>query len=114
MFNLQNIKIVLIVSLCFVLFVPCIRVRKKEGNVLFNDALNAFYLWLYGIKHMVKNHSDIERENPLPPHGLLFPISSKVLLQGYPTDRITHTTAFVTPVVEHWLERESTHRQDNT
>ena len=21
-------------------------------------------------------------------------------------DRITHTTAFVTPVVEHWLERE--------
>ena len=24
----------------------------------------------------------------------------------HPTDRITHTTAFVTPAVEHWLERE--------
>ena len=24
----------------------------------------------------------------------------------HPTDRITHTTAFVTPVVENWLERE--------
>ena len=24
----------------------------------------------------------------------------------HPTDRITHTTSFVTPVVEHWLERE--------
>ena len=24
----------------------------------------------------------------------------------YPSDRITHTTAFDTPVVEHWLERE--------
>ena len=24
----------------------------------------------------------------------------------HPTDRITHTTAFVTPIVEHWLERE--------
>ena len=24
----------------------------------------------------------------------------------HPTDRITHTTTFVTPVVEHWLERE--------
>ena len=24
----------------------------------------------------------------------------------HPTDRITHTTAFVTPVVERWLERE--------
>ena len=26
---------------------------------------------------MVKNHSDSERENPMPPHGLLFPIKSK-------------------------------------
>ena len=26
----------------------------------------------------------------------------------HPTDRITHTTAFITPVVEHWLEREIT------
>ena len=24
----------------------------------------------------------------------------------HPTDRIAHTTAFVTPDVEHWLERE--------
>ena len=26
----------------------------KEGNVLFNDVLNTFYLWLYGVGHMVK------------------------------------------------------------
>ena len=26
---------------------------------------------------MVKDHSDSERGNHLPPHGLLFPISSK-------------------------------------
>ena len=50
---------------------------SKEGNVLFNDALNTFYLQLYGVGHMVKNHSDSERGNPLPPHGLFFPISSK-------------------------------------
>ena len=24
----------------------------------------------------------------------------------HPTDRIAHATAFVTPVVEHWLEQE--------
>ena len=24
----------------------------------------------------------------------------------HPTGRITHTTAFVTPVMEHWLEQE--------
>ena len=50
---------------------------RKEGNILFNDALNTFYLRLYGIKHMVKDYSDSERGNPLLPHGLLFPISSK-------------------------------------
>ena len=49
----------------------------KEGNVLFNDALNTFYLRLYGVRHMVKDHSDSERGNPLPAHRLLFPISSK-------------------------------------
>ena len=45
-------------------------------NVLFNDALNIFYLRLYGVGHMVKDHSDSERENPLSPHRLLFPNSS--------------------------------------
>ena len=41
---------------------------EKEGNVLFNDALNTFYLRLYGVRHMVKDHSDSERGNLLPPH----------------------------------------------
>ena len=69
--------------------------RRKEGNILFNDALNTFYLRLYGVTHMVNDHSDSERGN------------SKVFFyMHHPTDRITHTTAFVTPVVEHWLERE--------
>ena len=49
----------------------------EEGNILFNDALNTFYLRLYGVRHMVKDHSDSERGNPLSPHGLLFPINSK-------------------------------------
>ena len=52
-------------------------ILMKEGNVLFNDALNTFYLRLYGVGRMVKDHSDSERGNPLLPHGLLFPISSK-------------------------------------
>ena len=81
---------------------------RKEGNVLFNDALNTFYLRLYGVKHMVMDHSDSEKGNPLPTHRLLFPISSKgsFIYMHHPTDRIAHTTAVVTPVVEHWLERE--------
>ena len=51
--------------------------RRKEGNVLFHDALNTFYLRLYGVRHMVKVHSDSEKGNPLPPHRLLLSINSK-------------------------------------
>ena len=50
---------------------------KKERNVLFNDALNTFYLRLYGVRHMVKDHSDSEKGNSLPPHRLLLSINSK-------------------------------------
>ena len=49
---------------------------ERERNVLFNDTLNTFYLRLYGVRHMVKDHSDSERGNLLPPHRLFFPISS--------------------------------------
>ena len=50
---------------------------RKEGYVLFNDTLNIFYLRLYGVRHMVKDHSDSEKGNPLPPHRLLLSINSK-------------------------------------
>ena len=44
---------------------------SSEGRkeiFLFNDALNTFYLRFFGIMHMVKDHSDSERGNPLLPH----------------------------------------------
>ena len=51
--------------------------RERERNVLFNDALNTLYLRLYGVRHMVKDHSDSEKGNPLPPHRLLLSINNK-------------------------------------
>ena len=56
---------------------PAPTLRERERNVLFNDALNTFYLRLYGVRHMVKDHSDSEKGNPLPPHRLLLSINSK-------------------------------------
>ena len=50
---------------------------ERERNVLFNDALNTFYLRLYGVRHMVKDHSDSEKGNPMLPHGIFLSISSK-------------------------------------
>ena len=45
---------------------------------------------------MVKGHS--KRRNLPPQEGFFY--------MHHPTERITHTTAIVTPVVEHWLEQE--------
>ena len=53
------------------------QLRERERNVLFNDALNTFYLRLYGVRHMVKDRSDSEKGNPLLPHRLLLSINSK-------------------------------------
>ena len=58
-----------------------------------------FCLRLYGVTHMLKDISDSERGNPLPPYG------QGIFYIIHPTGRKTHTTVFVTPVVVHWLER---------
>ena len=68
---------------------------------LFKDTLNTFYLRLYGVRHVVKGHSDSERGNPLPTLSVK---QQGLFYMHHPTDRISHATAFVTPVVEHWLE----------
>ena len=65
-----------------------------------------FYLTtqLYGVKTYGKGPF---RQRERKPHGLLFPIRSKGSFICTIPDRITHTTAFFTPVMEHWLERET-------
>ena len=58
--------------------------------------LNTFYLLLYCVGHMVKDHSDSERGNPLPPlHGLLVLIRnisnrSTMELQLSPCGQLKH------------------------
>ena len=51
--------------------------RQDGRKCLFTNALNTFYLRLYGVRHMVKDYSDRERGNLLSLHGLLFMICSK-------------------------------------
>ena len=48
----------------------------------FSDILSTFYLQLYGKCHIAEN-----------------------IEVAHQTDRIVHTTAFVIPVVEYWLEQ---------
>ena len=45
------------VCVCVCVFYLGIFRGRKEGNI-FNNALNTFYLWLYCVGLMVKDHSD--------------------------------------------------------
>ena len=64
---------------------------RKEGNILFNDALNIF------MRRPI--HIAIEETRCHHNMGYSFRLA-------HTRDRIVHTIAFVTPVVEHWLEKE--------
>ena len=49
----------------------------------------------------------IHFNKPMPPlYGLLFPVEQWICYMHHPTNRIAHITAFVIPVVEHWLKLE--------
>ena len=49
--------------------------RKEEMFYLTTHSTH--FIYGYMVSDMVKDHSDSERGNPVPPHGLLFPINSK-------------------------------------
>ena len=77
-------------------------ITMKEGRkkmLYLTTHSTHFILRLYGVRHMVKVHSDSERGNLLPPRGLFFfPINSKdSFYMHHPTDMLAHTTVFVTP-----------------
>ena len=71
----------------------------NEGNVLFNDTINTFYLHLYGIRHMVKR-----KPSAATSWVILFNQQQEIFYIHHPAARIAYSTAFVTPVVEHWVE----------
>ena len=90
---------------------PTHSLLRKEGNVLFNDALNTLN-FSYGNKasDIWSRTTQIMKEETRCRHiGYSFRVSACFFLyMHHPTEKIAHNTAFVTPVVEHWLEREIT------
>ena len=59
---------------------PLTTIYIWERNVLFNDALNTFYLRLYGVRHMVKDHSDSQKGNRCRHNGYSYRLTARVLL----------------------------------
>ena len=75
---------------CGMMVIKGSKEERKEANVLFNIALNTFYLQVYGIKHTVKQLKDYSDSYSL-----------KGSFIGTISDTIAHTTAFFTPVLKH-------------
>ena len=79
-------------------FFLIIKIIGRKEMFSFNDAFNTFYLCLCGTGHIAKDQSNSESETPLPSiHGFFYMHHLK--------DKLVYTTAFATPVVEHWLEQ---------
>ena len=68
----------------YALMYACMYVCRKEGrskgNVLFKDALNTFYLQLYCVRHIVKDHSDTRDESRCRHKVCSFRLAARVLL----------------------------------
>ena len=78
---------------------------RKEGIILFNEALNTFYIRLYGVEHMTKDHSDSYSGTPPPTvHEIHFRLAARDLLYT-PTHR-QDSTAFVIPIAQWKYKRK--------
>ena len=56
----QIMKVIFMISIPLMVFLLLHNYIRKEENILVNDALNTFYLRLYGVRRMIKNHSSRE------------------------------------------------------
>ena len=80
---------------------------KKERRKEIFYFIDTFYLRLYGFRHMVKDLANSEKREPADAKwATLSDQQQGFFYMHHLTDRIVHTTVFVTPIVEHWLERE--------
>ena len=80
---------------------------RKEGNVLFNDALNTFNFYGYMASDIwLRTILLVRKETHCRHIGYSLRLTARVLLYAPSADRLAHIMAFVTPVMEHWLERE--------
>ena len=71
-------------------FTICLKEGRKEGNVLFNDALNTFYLRLYGVRHMVRTILIVRKETCCHHIGYSYRLTARVLLYA-PSHRQDNT-----------------------
>ena len=83
-------------------------VTREEGrrDRFYLTNHDRFYLWLYGIGHIAKSHTDSERGNSATTSLATFPVSSKgsFYMHHSTEDSMYHNLCY--PVANQWLEWE--------
>ena len=85
------------------------RNRRKEGRkeMFYLTTYSTHFIYGYMASNIWLRTILIVRKETRCRHiGYSLNLQQGFFYMHHPTDRIAHTTAFVTPVVEHWLERE--------
>ena len=73
--------IIMIMRVNFIIQIfKCLNNYNISDSVLFNDTLNTFYLRLYGVTHIVNDHSDSERCNPCRHISYSFRLAVRIIL----------------------------------
>ena len=100
-------------SICFIKWSWCTCIdtyrtgTKERKEMFYLTTHSTHFIYGYMVSDIWLRTILIVRKETRCCHiGYSFRLTARVLLYAYPTDRIANTTAFVTPVVEHWLERE--------
>ena len=81
--------------------------RLTEKGMFYLTMHSTHFIYGYMVsEHMVKDHSDSDRKPAAATWATLSEYQQGLFYMHHTTDRIAHTTAFVRPVVEQWLEWE--------
>ena len=81
--------------------------REREREMFYLTMHSTHFIYGYMASDIWLRTILIVRKETRCRHiGYSYRLARGIFYMHHPTDRITHTTAFVTPVVEHWLERE--------
>ena len=83
--------------------------EAKEGRkeMFYLTTHSTHFIYGYMVSGIWLRTTQIVREETRCRHmGYSFRLAARVLYMHHPIDRIAYNTAFITSVVEHWLERE--------
>ena len=78
---------------------------ERESEMFYLTTHSTHFIYGYMADIWLRTILIVRKKTRCRHIGYSYRLTARVLLYAQ-SDRITHTTAFVTPVVEHWLERE--------